>query len=78
MIGEYIRYSRGVIFGGIYDDRFLLTITPASQESFPDAEHVSPYPGATDMLAVDTDDAALVAATIAQMLPEIPAKRARK
>ena len=27
MMGEYILYKNGVIFGGIYDNRFLIKIT---------------------------------------------------
>ena len=31
MMGEYILYYRGKIFGGIYDDRFLVKETPSSK-----------------------------------------------
>ena len=34
MMGECILYSRGVIFGGIYDDRFLLKDVPATRKAF--------------------------------------------
>lgn len=30
MMGEYVLYYRGKVIGGIYDDRFLLKVTPAS------------------------------------------------
>ena len=31
MMGEYVLYYRGKVVGGIYDDRFLLKVTPASE-----------------------------------------------
>ncbi len=31
MMGEYILYFQGKIFGGIYDDRFLVKITKVSR-----------------------------------------------
>ncbi len=35
MMGEYVMYYRGKVFGGIYDDRFL--VKPTKQ-----ARHVNP------------------------------------
>lgn len=32
MMGEYLLYKDGVLFGGIYDDRFLVKITPTNQK----------------------------------------------
>lgn len=29
MMGEYILYQNGIIFGGIYDNRFLIKNTPS-------------------------------------------------
>lgn len=78
MMGEYVLYSRGVVFGGIYDDRFLLKVTPSSENAFPSADRVSPYPGAQDMILVDSEDAELIARTIELMLPEIPTRPSRK
>ena len=34
MMGEYLLYSDGVLFGGIYDDRLLLKDTPAARAAF--------------------------------------------
>ena len=31
MMGEYLLYASGKLFGGVYDDRFLVKATPASQ-----------------------------------------------
>ena len=70
MMGEYLLYSEGVLFGGIYDDKLLLKDVPASRKAFPDEE--VPYEGAKPMLLVDSDDPALVAMVVAKMLPQLP------
>ena len=70
MMGEYLLYSEGVLFGGIYDDRLLLKDVPAARKSFP-CEDI-PYEGAKPMLLVDSDDPALITATVAAMLPQLP------
>ncbi|MBR4501451.1 MAG: TfoX/Sxy family protein [Clostridia bacterium] len=38
MMGEYILYFRGRIFGGIYDDRFLVKPTKSAMAMMPGAE----------------------------------------
>ena len=38
MMGEYLLYANGVLFGGIYDDRLLIKPTKKAQESLPNAE----------------------------------------
>jgi len=54
MMGEYILYKNAIIFGGIYDDRFLVKKTK-SLESLGLKEAI-PYPSAKPMLVVDTED----------------------
>lgn len=78
MMGEYVLYSEGRVFGGIYDDRFLIKDTESSRTLFPEASKETPYEGARQMLLVDTEDRVLIANVIAAMLPEIPAPRAKK
>lgn len=70
MMGEYLLYSEGVLFGGVYDDRLLFKDVPAARKSFP-SEGI-PCEGAKPMLLVDSDDPALIAATVAAMLPQLP------
>lgn len=54
MMGEYILYKDDVIFGGIYDDRFLVKETKSFLNSgF--KEHI-PYPNAKKMFFVDIED----------------------
>ena len=38
MMGEYILYYRGKVFGGIYDDRFLVKPTKSAKAMMPDAD----------------------------------------
>ena len=55
MMGEYILYRNGIIFGGIYDNSFLVKKT-ASLEKYQMKEQI-PYPSAKPMLLVDVEDA---------------------
>ena len=54
MIGEYILYKDGIIFGGIYDNRFLIKKTKGL-EKYKLKEQI-PYPSAKPMLLVDSED----------------------
>ena len=54
MMGEYILYYDGVIFGGIYDDRLLVKKTDSNSKY--SMEEAIPYDGAKSMYLVDTDD----------------------
>lgn len=55
MMGEYILYRNGIIFGGIYDNRFLVKDNPKLKEY--DFDKQIPYPSAKPMLLVDIEDA---------------------
>lgn len=77
MMGEYLLYASGILFGGIYDNRFMLKVTPSSKTRFDDGTFEAPYPGAKDMILVDTDNREKIAETIAAMLPELPAPKSR-
>ena len=54
MMGEYILYKDGKIFGGIYDNRFLVKKV-AGLEKYHMKEQI-PYPTAKAMLLVDAED----------------------
>ena len=55
MMGEFLLYSNGVLFGGIYDDRLLVKKVPENAE-FNMSEEI-PYDGAKPMYLVeDVDD----------------------
>ena len=76
MMGEYILYYRGKIFGGIYDDRLLVKPVPAAVKMMPEAEMELPYEGAKAMLLVDdVDDRQALCALVESMWGELPAKK---
>lgn len=55
MMGEFLLYSDGVLFGGIYDDRLLVKIVPENKQ-YKMTEEI-PYDGAKPMYFVeDIDD----------------------
>ena len=54
MMGEYILYKDDIIFGGIYDNRFLIKKTKSLTSS--GLKEQIPYPSAKPMLLVDSED----------------------
>ena len=54
MMGEYLLYCDGILFGGIYDDRLLVKKTKTN-EKFKMEEQL-PYKGAKTMFFVDEVD----------------------
>ena len=76
MMGEYILYCNGKIFGGIYDDRFLVKPTPSAMERMPDAPHELPYEGAKEMLLVEnSDDRDFLHELVTAICKELPDKK---
>lgn len=76
MMGEYILCCQGRIFGGVYDDRFLVKPTKAALAMMPEASRERPYEGAKEMLLVDRlEDRAFLKALLEAMLPELPAPK---
>ena len=76
MMGEYVLYADGKIFGGIYDDRLLVKPVPAAVAMLPGAKKQLPYEGAKPMLRVTTEqieDSGLLVRLLDAMLPELPA-----
>ncbi len=51
MMGEYLLYYKGILFGGIYDDRLLLKINEENKK-YRMIEEL-PYDGAKPMLLVE-------------------------
>ena len=76
MMGEYILYYRGKVFGGIYDDRILVKPVPAAVKMMPDAELELPYDGAKEMLLVDdVDNREFLCELVEAMYDELPAPK---
>ena len=76
MMGEYLLYWQGKLFGGVYDDRLLVKPVPAARALLPDAPEEAPYDGAKPMLLVENmEDSALLARLVTAMEPELPAPK---
>ena len=54
MMGEYILYYNGLVFGGIYDDRFLVKKVIENEKY--QMDEVIPYPNAKPMYMVSDVD----------------------
>ena len=54
MMGEYLLYYNGVLFGGIYDNRLLVKITNNNLKY--NMKESIPYDGVKPMYLVDSDD----------------------
>ena len=79
MMGEYILYYRGRVFGGIYDDRFLVKPVKSARDFMPCAELEIPYEGAKEMLLVDNvEDKEFLLQLITEMYDDLPEPKRRK
>ena len=54
MMGEYLLYCNGILFGGIYDDRLLVKIVDMNKKY--NMEEVVPYKNAKAMYLVNDID----------------------
>ena len=54
MMGEYLLYYNGILFGGIYDDRLLVKIVDSNRKY--NMEEAIPYEKAKPMYLVDDID----------------------
>lgn len=79
MMGEYIIYYRGKIFGGIYDDRLLVKPVKSAREYMPDAPFELPYAGAKEMLHVENvDDREYLKGLFETVCDELPEPKTKK
>lgn len=54
MMGEYLLYYKGILFGGIYDDRLLVKIVPTNEKY--NMKKSIPYDRAKPMYLVEDID----------------------
>ena len=54
MMGEYMLYKDDILFGGVYDNRFLIKKTKSLENSGLKVQ--MPYPSAKSMLLIDGED----------------------
>ena len=79
MMGEFILYYKGRIFGGIYDDRLLVKPVDAAKKLMPQAQSELPYEGAKPMLLVeDIDDRDFLCGLVREMYPELDEPKKKK
>lgn len=75
MMGEYILYYRGRVFGGIYDDRLLVKPVPMAMKLMSDAPMELPYDGAKEMILVDdVDNREFLCKLVESMWEELPGR----
>ena len=76
MMGEFLLYYRGKIFGGIYDNRFLVKSVPSAKKLMPDAAVELPYQGGSKMILVDNpDDSEFLCQLVQAMYDELPLRK---
>ena len=79
MMGEYVLYYRGKVFGGIYDNRFLVKPTKSAGAMMPDADMELPYEGAKEMLLVDdVENREFLRDLLEAMYDELPEPKRKK
>lgn len=79
MMGGYIFYYKERIFGGIYGNGFMVTITEASKKYMPDSIAEPPYEGAKLMLPVTIlDDRHKLQNMVCEMFPELSERKTKK
>ena len=78
MMGEYVLYYNGRVFGGVYDDRFLVKPVAAAESLLKDADREIPYDGGKEMLLVDTEDRGFLRELLDAMYGELPAPKKKK
>ena len=79
MMGEYILYYNGRIFGGIYDNRLLIKPVPAALRLISDVRYVEPYEGTKPMIITDiVDNSDAFCNLVRQMYDELPEVKSKK
>ncbi len=74
MMGEYLLYCNGVLFGGIYDDRLLIKIVDGNKK-YGMSEQI-PYKNAKPMYLVDDiDDKEKLKEIVLDTCKDLPIKR---
>ena len=69
MMGEFLLYKNGLLFGGIYDNRFLVKKTKSTL-SYGLKEQI-PYPNAKPMLLVDIESPSEIKKIVVSLCEEL-------
>ena len=82
MMGEYLLYCGGKLFGGVYDDRLLLKPSPSALRLMAQAgletQMERPYEGAKEMLLADVDRPELLCRIVRSLAEELPEPKRKK
>ena len=74
MMGEYLLYYNGVLFGGIYDNRLLVKIVNSNKKY--DMQEQIPYESAKPMYLVDdVDNKELLKEIVIETCKGLPSKK---
>ncbi len=74
MMGEYLLYYNGVLFGGIYDDRLLVKIVDSNKKY--NMQEAIPYDGAKPMYLVkDIDNQETLKDIVVDTCKDLPIKK---
>lgn len=73
MMGAYLLYYKGKIFGGIYDNRLLVKPVEAAKKLIAEPVYEEPYSGAKPMILVESvDNPDFLCSLVQKMYPELP------
>ena len=81
MMGGYLFYIEGRIFGGLYgSEELLVKLTPASRRALPDEMPVFPYEGSKQLMlrCPLLEDREAFRQLVLDMLPELPEAKKKK
>lgn len=79
MMGEYVLYFQGKVFGGLYDNTFLVKKTPSALEIMPEHIEEIPYSGAKSMIVIDDpENKDLLIRLIPSICRDLPAPKPKK
>lgn len=80
MMGEYVLYYRGRVFGDICEGRLLVKQTEASNRLLPDAPKQIPYEGSRQLMlwVQHPEDASLMRRLLEEMYPQLPEPKPKK
>lgn len=74
MMGEYLLYYKGILFGGIYDERLLIKKTETNKQF--NLNDAIPYTGAKPMYIIeDIDNKELIRDVVIETVKSLPIKK---
>ncbi len=77
MMGEYLLYYKGILFGGIYDDRLLVKIVDNNKKY--NMEEAIPYETAKPMYLVeDVDNQGILKEIVLDTISSLTGKETKK